>query len=137
MEVADHVCAADLGEKDSGRPAPELDVAALLGVWHATDRRNPGVVRLELSRRDRTLLVRSFGAESPEPLDWGEVAATSYGSSVAATEAMAFTAGYDFGFLDVTLAAYAKQGILVLDTFTVFKDDSGRADYFTREFFHR
>jgi len=25
----------------------------------------------------------------------------------------------------------------VLDTFYTFKDDSGRTDYFSREFFHR
>jgi hypothetical protein len=135
MEVVDHVCAADLRESDS-RPHP-LDVAPLLGVWHATDRDNPGVVRLELNRRDTALVVRCFGADEPEPLDWEEATATAFGPSVGATEAMAFTARYDFGFLDVTLAAYAKQGILVLDTFTVFKDGSGRADYFTREFFHR
>src|SRR3954469_2152410 len=110
MEVADHVCAADLREKDS-RPHA-LDVTPLLGVWHATDRDNPGVVRLELSRRDTGLGVRCFGADEPEPLDWEETAASGFGSSVGASEVMAFTASYDFGFLDVTLAAYAKQGIL-------------------------
>ncbi|MFI9387200.1 hypothetical protein [Kutzneria sp. NPDC052558] len=135
MEVSTHVCAADL--RAGAPPARALELAPLLGVWHATDRRNPGVVRLELGRRGNTLVVRAFGADSPEPIDWGETTAVGYGASVAAGEAMAFTAGYDFGFLTVTLAAYAKQGILVLDTFTVFTDDSGRADYFTREFFHR
>ena len=35
------------------------------------------------------------------------------------------------------LAAYAKQGILVLDTFNTFTDASGRSNYFSREFFHR
>ena len=50
---------------------------------------------------------------------------------------MAFSAEYRFPFLTVVLAAYGKQGILVLDTFNSFTDHSGRADYFTREFFHR
>jgi len=135
MEVSAHVCAADLRAEQ--QPARDLELAPLLGVWHATDRRNPGVVRLELGRRGNTLVVRAFGADTPEPIDWGETPAVGYGSSVTASEAMAFTAGYEFGFLKVTLAAYAKQGILVLDTFTVFTDDSGRGDYFTREFFHR
>jgi hypothetical protein len=135
MEVSAHVCAADL--RDGQRPARDLELAPLLGVWHATDRANPGVVRLELGQREKTLVGRAFGAETPEPIDWGETPATGYGASVTASEAMAFTAGYEFGFLTVTLAAYAKQGILVLDTFTVFTDGSGRADYFTREFFHR
>ena len=50
---------------------------------------------------------------------------------------MAFSAVYDFGFMETLLAAYMKGGILVLDTFNAFKDSSGRASYFTREFFHR
>jgi hypothetical protein len=49
---------------------------------------------------------------------------------------MAFTARYDFGFMETTLAVYMKGGILVLDSFNSFKDSSGRCDYFTREFYH-
>ena len=115
----------------------EIDPTPILGAWYATDREAGGIARLVLSQEDGRFIVRAFGAMTPEPLDWGEVEGVCYGSNVQATEAMSFTASYDFGFMDTYLAAYGKQGILVLDTFNTFKDDSGRAPYFTREFFHR
>jgi hypothetical protein len=115
----------------------EVDPGPLAGVWFATDRATPGVLRMELAKREGRLVVHAYGACSPEPCDWGEQVATAYGASVASTEAMAFSVIYDFGFLETLLAAYMKGGILVLDTFNTFKDGSGRASYFTREFYHR
>lgn len=114
-----------------------LDLDQLLGIWHATDQHTPGVTRLELTGTDGVLVISARGADEPQPRDWGTAEATAYGADPGSDKAMAFTASYDFGFLTILLAAYAKQGILVLDTFTSFHDGTGRSDYFTREFFHR
>jgi hypothetical protein len=114
-----------------------LDPTPILGNWFATDKEATGITELTLAIHDDRFVVRAVGADSPLPQDWGEVEATRYGANVDATEAMAFSAVYDFGSPTVTLAAYAKQGILVLDTFTAFHEADGRSDYFTREFFHR
>jgi hypothetical protein len=114
-----------------------LDLEPIVGTWHATDQHTPGVTRLELTGTDGVLVISARGADEPQPRDWGEAEATSYGADPGSDKAMAFTAEYEFGFLTILLAAYAKQGILVLDTFTSFRDGSGRSDYFTREFFHR
>jgi len=128
----------------AGRTAPGdtnlasgLDATALLGTWYATDQHTPGVTELRLALADGVLTVSAAGADEPQPREWGETPATAFGADPSANTAMAFSAEYDFGFLRIMLAAYAKQGILVLDTFTSFRDDSGRAAYFTREFFHR
>ena len=137
MTTLGYLRAEDQVPERASPPGGVLDPALLLGRWHATDHQATGVVRLELSQRERKLLVRTFGANGAEPFDWGEVEATAYGASVLATEAMAFSAVYDFGFMVSILAAYAKQGILVLDTFNTFTDASGRSNYFSREFFHR
>jgi hypothetical protein len=126
-------------------PGGALDPALLAGRWHATDHQATGVVRLELRPEGATLFVRAFGAGAANtagagtagPNDWGEIEATAYGAAVTSTSAMAFSAVYDFGFMVTVLAAYAKQGILVLDTFNTFTDGSGRSNYFSREFFHR
>ena len=118
-------------------PGGALDVTPLLGTWLNTDKATAGIVKLELARYDGLFLVRAHGANTPVPYDWGEVPSVAYGAGITATEAVAFSAVYDFGFLTSILAAYAKQGILVLDTFNTFKDSSDRANYFTREFFHR
>lgn len=137
MKTLEYVRVEDQLPDRVAAPGGTLDPELLTGSWFATDHKATGVVRLELRQHEDTLRVRAFGAGTVEPYDWGEITATSYGASVAATDAMAFSAVYDFGFLVTILAAYAKQGILVLDTFNTFTDSSGRSNYFSREFFHR
>ena len=53
------------------------------------------------------------------------------------TEALAFEATYDHGFLEVHLQANVKAGVLVVASLNRFVDDSGRSSYFTREFYYR
>jgi hypothetical protein len=137
VKALDYVRAEDQLPKQAVPPGGQLDPALLAGTWFATDKEATGVVRLELTQRDGRLFVRAFGADQQQPNDWGEIEATAYGAKVTAVDAMAFSAMYDFGFLVTILAAYAKQGILVLDTFNTFTDSSGRSNYFSREFFHR
>ncbi len=137
MTTLRHLRAEDRLPDQTSAPGGALDTELLTGRWFATDHQATGVVRLELTRRGDALFVRAFGAYDHGPNDWGEVEAVPYGSSVVATDAMAFSAIYDFDFMVTILAAYAKQGILVLDTFNTFTDASGRSNYFSREFFHR
>jgi len=114
----------------------KLDVSRLLGTWWSTDKATRGIRKLVLSEENGVLMAHGFGACAPELCDWGKTVAVAYTASVTSTEAMAFTARYDFGFMETTLAVYMKGGILVLDSFNAFKDSSGRSDYFTREFYH-
>jgi hypothetical protein len=128
---------ADNLSSDQVAPAGELVLDPLLGTWYATDLEADGLVRLVLGTADGRLTIRAFGADDPQPQDWGEVPAEAFGATVTASTAMAFSAVYRFDFLTVVLAAYGKQGILVVDTFNTFTDSSGRSNYFSREFFHR
>jgi hypothetical protein len=137
MKMLEYVRAEDQLPDQVSAPGGQLDPAPLVGTWFATDQQATGVIRLELRYCDDTLLVRAFGADPDEPRDWGEIDALHYGARVTATNSMAFTARYDFGFLVTILAAYTIQGLLVLDTFNTFTDSSGRSNYFSREFFHR
>ena len=121
----------------AGTPAGEVDPSPMFGTWLNTDKNTGGVVRMELRESGGRFAGQAWGAGSPELFDWGESAATAHAASVGSREGMAFSARYDFGFVETYLAAYTKSGILVLDTFNTFKDGSGRANYFTREFFHR
>ena len=114
-----------------------MDPSPLVGTWLATDKSTGGIVKLVLSATPEGFVVHAFGACSPSPCDWGEVKGSVYSDSVASNSGMSFTCTYDFGFLETILAVYLKGGILVLDSFNTFKDDSGRASYFTREFYYR
>jgi hypothetical protein len=131
MRVADQI------PDGSAAQAAVLGLDLLLGEWFATNPDAGGLVRLTLSEDQTGLRIRAFGAAAPQPVDWGEVPAAPFAGAVTSGEAMSFTARYEFDFLTVLLAAYAKQGILVADTFNTFTDGSARADYFSREFFHR
>ena len=114
-----------------------VDPTPLVGTWLNTDKATPGIVKLILAVRDGSFVVRAFGANGTTPYDWGEVDGAVYSSGVDSDEGMAFTASYRFGFLETILAVYLKSGILVLDSFNAFDDDSGRSDYFSREFFYQ
>ena len=49
----------------------------------------------------------------------------------------AFTARFDLGYKEVSLQAKVKKGVLVVANFNRFSDNSGRAAFFSREFFYR
>lgn len=135
METLRHMRIED---RPSGEVPPgAVDPSPMLGTWHNTDKKTAGVVRMVLAASGGRFVVHAWGAGEAELIDWGEAAATAHAANVSSSEGMAFSAVYDFGFVEAVLAAYTKSGILVLDTFNTFKDGSGRANYFTREFFHR
>jgi hypothetical protein len=113
-----------------------VDPSPLVGTWLNTDKQTRGIAKLVLTQKDGALKVRAFGACEPALCDWGEVAGVAFSSGVGSSEGMAFTALFDFGFMETLLAVYLKGGILVLDSFNTFRDDSGRSNYFSREFFH-
>lgn len=112
-----------------------LDPSPLLGTWLNTNGASNGIVKLSLTVKDGALAVQAFGADDPTPTDWGEVKGEVYAKSVDSHEGTAFRAVYDFGFMAAHLQANVKQGVLVVANFAQFKDDSGRANYFVREFY--
>src|SRR5204863_9677124 len=78
-----------------------------------------------------------FGANVPEPIDWGETLATPYVDRIGSSVITGLTADYDFGFMKTRLAGNIKYGVLVIQSYNEFCDDSGRPAYFTREFFSK
>ncbi len=77
--------------------------------------------------------MQAFGACEPSPCDWGEARGEIFAAGIAHHEAVGFKAHYDFGFMEIFLAAYLNKRLLVLDSYNVFKDDSGRSRYFFRD----
>lgn len=61
----------------------------------------------------------------------------AYGDSVVATEAIAFSAHYDFGFAETIVTGRLDNGTLIVDTFDKFKDGSGRSNYCARVYLCR
>lgn len=139
MELAKHL-SSEYGTQDSSsaQRSQTLQLDGLPGIWLNTNRDSHGIVKVVVAVQGPRLLVRAFGAGDPETCDWGEVEANqTYAGSVSSRVAAGFTAWYDFDFSRIHLQANWNQGLLVLASFTSFKDGSRRSNYFSREFFHR
>ncbi len=115
-----------------------LSLSAFVGTWHNTNAHSRGVVKIVIHECEGTLKVRVFGAADGAPIDWGEVDALQiYGKSIQSQEGATFRATYDFGFQTTDIGAIVNQGLLVVAFHSTFTDDSGRHNYFNREFFYK
>ena len=111
---------------------------SLLGIWINTKTSGVGIARFEISTKDGAPALRIFGFGPGSILDWGQTPIeTVYTKDVATSEPMAFQARYDLGFMEVHVQGNFSLGLMVLACLNIFKDDSGRANYFSREFFCR
>jgi hypothetical protein len=118
--------------------AGSIDVTPFVGIWVNTNAKSKGISRVVVDRAGDGLTVDVFGACDGSPRDWGEVKVDFvYAKSAGSQEPMAFSARYDFGFMETRLEANLSLGLLVIAGLNKFKDDSGRSNYFSREFFHR
>ncbi len=109
----------------------------LLGTWFNTNTATRGIAKTVLAAKENGIVLRIFAAGSQQMVDWGETAANIFAADALATEAMAFSAFYDFGFMETQLQGHVRQGVLIIAKFDRFKDDSGRSNYFSKEFFYR
>lgn len=133
-----HTRACDELPDGAGRAeVTTLDPAPLLGEWTSTNEATRGIVKLVVASRESNLTVRVYGAGVPSPRDWGEAEGQAFSLGVSSGEAAAFKAFYDFGFMETFLAAYLNKRILVVDAYNIFKDGSGRAQYFLRDHFYQ
>jgi hypothetical protein len=112
-------------------PSPE----SLDGVWFNTDPQTGEIRKVELSAGAGAVVLRTFGADGTETIDWGETAATPFVDRIGGSLVTGFRAEYDFGFMKTALAMNVKYGVLVIQSYNEFLDESGRGPYFTREFF--
>jgi hypothetical protein len=109
----------------------------LLGTWLNTNSDTRGIASAFLSHKGGEIVLRIVAAGSSGPCDWGEAPASLFAADTSSAEAMAFSAFYDFGFMETQLQAHVRQGVLIIAKFDRFKDNSGRCNYFSKEFFYR
>jgi len=115
--------------------AARLDTSALPGTYTNSNPQTNGLARLVITDADGRLTLRVYAVGPEEQIDWGETPLAVFASGPAARAAAGFTCRYDFGFAETRLQAMIMKGLLVLSQFHHFKDDSGRADYFVREYY--
>lgn len=117
--------------------ATSLDLSVLLGDWRNTSAAG-GIARIVCRpAAEGRMTVQCYGRCLPHDRDWGLAGAAVFAFELDGKQAGAFFATYTFPFEDVRLQANVKAGVLVVVTLNRFHDDSGRANYFNREFFYR
>ena len=117
--------------------AAKLDLSSLIGRWKNTNSATRGISHLVISEDGKNLRVRTFGACSSGPRDWGEGLATTYAYSVAGDIVAGFELTYDFGAQEALVTAIHNRGVLVIHSYHRFKDGSGRSNFISKEFFHQ
>src|SRR4051812_4096338 len=125
------------GDLPSAPPAAEsaIDPAPLLGTWVNSNAETTGIFRFMLARKDDRVTIHAHGLDAP--FDWGEAEVTLFASSVDSHRMVAFNAHYDFGFMESYLGCNSNEGLIIIASYNVFKDGSGRSNYICREFYYR
>ena len=112
-----------------------LDISGLKGVWINSNPDTNGIARMEFLESDGKLSVRVDGIGPDGLLDWGPAPVKLFAASPKSRSTAGFTCTYDFGFAETRLQAMIMKGLIVLAQFHEFKDNSGRMDFFVREYF--
>ena len=115
--------------------AGEIDPSALVGTWVNSNLDTNSIARIRISKTGGTLQLQVFAIGPDGLIDWGVADAQVFASGPASHKGAGFTCRYDFGFAEARMQAMIMKGLLVLAQFHLFKDDSGRAGYFLREYY--
>jgi hypothetical protein len=118
------------------RTLEDFSISQFYGDWTTTNSATKGIARIKITPREGGLVVHAFGASQSGTCDWGETQADVFVEAGDPSRIRAFRAVYDFGFLETHLQAKTEKGVLVIASFNRFKDQSGRSNYFSREFFY-
>jgi hypothetical protein len=128
----DQMTAAGLG---LASPDAKVDLSHFLGTWVNTFKDTRSITRFVLAQASAGYTITAYVSDGVGDLGPAEV--VPFAPNVDSRQADGFTARYDFEFLEMSLAAYYAKGLIVVSQYTRFKDESGRPDYFNREFFFK
>lgn len=112
-----------------------ISIAAFPGTWVNSNPDTTGIARLKMTEANGSLSLQVFAIGPEGLIDWGSEEVSVFTSSPLSQAGVGFTCRFDFGFADTRLQGMIMKGLLVLAQFHHFKDDSGRASYFLREYF--
>jgi hypothetical protein len=118
---------------EASAPAVVVSPAPLLGTWTNINPKTNDIVKVVIAAAGGGISVDTFGACVPTPCNWGSVAGADYAANVSSSPAVAFTAQYKFSFSTVTLVGHLQGPQLLVESFTIFTDGSGRSNLYTSD----
>ncbi|BAY11640.1 hypothetical protein [Calothrix sp. NIES-2098] len=112
--------------------------ADFVGTWVNKDSNTRGVTRVVItSAGSNKLNIQVFGKCHPTDCDWGTAPVTTYGLNVQDTNHTYATANYNKGFSNTLLTLDHAGSQIMLQSFTQFLDNSGRQNYYSRDYFQK
>jgi len=111
----------------------------LIGRWTNTDAQTRGLREITIKQTGAQFSVSAAGAGTDGAIQWlaRSVRPLANVEEEAGQRGIALAADFDFGFMKAETYLRVNKGVLVIVLFNSFRDDSGRSDYVTREFFYR
>lgn len=122
----------DMKQARGGR----VDVAPLVGTWFGIKSDENHIAKLLITEQDGALLVHPYGWPDSELSDWGQFEAIPQTAS-GSTTASGFQAHCRLGAMRVDFLVVENLGVLLVQTFTSFHDDSGRPGEFGKAYYRR
>ena len=117
--------------------SPRADLAMLAGTWRNTNAQSSGVVSVIAEELEGELWIRFFGVVDGALVDWGPAKATVFFDRNDTGMEQPFVVRWEHGFMTAIAHGFLRQGVLVILTFTRFRDGDPRTSYFSKEFFFR
>jgi hypothetical protein len=116
---------------------PSISASSFVGAWRNTNLEGSGIASVSFEPTAAGATMRISGRHERGLHDWGTTAVEVYSEIGATSDPGRIKARYDLGSIDLLLHGWVKQGVLVLALFRRFTDESGKSNYFDREFFYR
>ncbi len=121
--------------KGRDRIVDKMDLSPFVGTWTNTKEDSGQLPYVKLREEEGRIFLNAFGADERGMVDWGEVECDVFAENIYDGTSIAFITRYTFDKIDVEITANVKLGILVVQTYTKFKDGSDRLNYYGREFY--
>ena len=129
----------DLDQALIDSDVPSMGADRLIGRWTNTDARTRGLQEITIKQTGVQFSVSAAGAGTNGPIEWlaQSVRPLANLEEEAGQRGISLAADFDFGFMKAETYLRVNKGVLVIVLFNSFRDQSGRSDYVTREFFYR
>ena len=114
-----------------------IEADALQGTWKNVNPLTGQISRMIINLADNKFLLNCFGKVENGEMDWGLTTVELFSSNVSSQEIEGFIGNYDFGFMETRIVCNIKYGVVVIQSYNLFKDGSNRNNYFCRDFFVR
>lgn len=113
----------------------EIDLSPFLGSWINTKPDSGQIIKVVMATSSEGLVMHAFGADKEGLINWGKANCLVFSDNVDSITANAFQAKFTFEDIDVDISSNVKHNVLVIQTYTSFKDGSNRVNYYNREFY--